>query len=67
MTLGVRRLAAEGRFISGPVPFGFCVGGDGFLAPSEAEVPGLGLTEAELVREIFRRVADGESTYEVAA
>jgi site-specific DNA recombinase len=63
--LGVRRLANEGKFISGRVPFGFTVGGDGFLAPSELEVSTLGITEADLVREIFRRVADGESTLDV--
>ena len=38
---------------------------DGFLAPSELMVPSLGITEADLVREIFQRVADGASTLDV--
>jgi site-specific DNA recombinase len=63
--LGVRRLANQGKFISGPVPFGFTVRADGFLAPSELMVTALGITEADLVREIFQRVADGASTLDV--
>src|SRR5438552_1885675 len=53
-------------FISGPIPFGFAVGADGFLQPSEQLVDPLGSTEAELVVDIFRRVADGQSSQKVA-
>ena len=65
-SMGVRRLANQGKFISGPIPFGFAVGADGFLQPSEQLVDPLGTTEAELVVDIFRRVADGQSSQKVA-
>ncbi len=65
-SMGVRRLANQGKFISGPIPFGFAIGADGFLQPSEQLVDPLGSTEAELVVDIFRRVADGQSSQKVA-
>ena len=66
-TLGGReRVAREGKFVNGAVPFGFEVDRAGFLVPSERVLPGLGMTEADAVREIFRRVAGGQSCYAVA-
>ena len=57
---GRERHAGEGKFINGPVPFGYDVE-DGFLVPSARLVPQLGCTEADLVTEIFERCAGGES------
>lgn len=66
-TLGGReRVARDGKFVNGAVPFGFEVDRAGLLVPSERVLPGLGMTEADAVREMFRRVAGGESCYAVA-
>jgi len=52
--------------VNGAVPFGFEVDQAGFLVPSERVISGLGMTEADAVREMFRRVAEGQSCYAVA-
>ena len=60
---GRARGAKNGRWY-GVVPTGYTVR-DGTLVPNETEIlPGL--TEADLVRDIFLRVAEGQSTTKVA-
>jgi site-specific DNA recombinase len=60
---GRARGAREGRWY-GVVPTGYTVR-DGKLVPNESEIlPGL--TEADLVRDIYRRIAAGESSVKVA-
>jgi site-specific DNA recombinase len=65
--LGRRRQAKAGRFGSGPVPLGFEVDEAGLLIESERTIAQLGITEAELIREIFRRVKNGASAADVCA
>lgn len=61
---GRARGARDGRWY-GVVPTGYTVR-DGQLAPSTHEIlPGM--TEADLVRDIYRRIADGASSVAVAA
>ena len=63
-TQGKARGARNGRWY-GVVPTGYTVA-DGKLVPNNEDiVPGL--TEADLVRDIFRRIAEGESSVKVAA
>lgn len=60
---GRARGARQGRWY-GVVPTGYTVA-DGRLVPNEREIlPGL--SEAELVRDIFRRVAEGTSSVKLA-
>jgi DNA invertase Pin-like site-specific DNA recombinase len=59
-TLGRDRSARDGKFINGPVPIGYDLQ-DNRLVPSEREIPQLGCTEADMVRQIFKRAAAGES------
>jgi site-specific DNA recombinase len=62
-TRGRARGARQGRWY-GVVPTGYAVQ-DGKLIPNESEIlPGL--AEAELVRDIYRRIAAGESSIKVA-
>jgi len=61
---GRDQVAGEGRFLNGPVPFGYEVVNDR-LAPSTRVVEQLGCTEAELVMQIYQRIADGESAMSV--
>ena len=67
MTMGRDRVARDGKWTGGPIPFGYDVDADGYLVPSQRMVEVLGITEAELVREIFQRVADGSTTIAEAA
>jgi site-specific DNA recombinase len=59
MTLGRNRVARAGKWVGGPVPFGDDTDADGRLIPSARPVDGLGLTEAEVARSVFERVAEG--------
>lgn len=62
MTLGRDRVARDGKWTSGPIPFGYDLDQGGHLAPSERPVDGLAMTEADLARSIFERIAAGSST-----
>src|SRR5262249_11689563 len=56
MTLGRDRAARNGKWL-GVVPFGYDVDADGSLVPSDRPVAALGITEAELARDVFERIA----------
>jgi site-specific DNA recombinase len=51
--LGTNRLAAQGRWLGGIVPYGYSVDEDGYLQVSEKPLPGLEMTEADVVRLIY--------------
>jgi site-specific DNA recombinase len=61
MTMGRDRVARDGKWTGGPIPFGFDLDAEGRLVPSARIVPTLGVTEAQLVREIYQRLADGST------
>lgn len=63
---GKLRVAREEKFINGQVPFGYKVTLAGLLVPNETLVPEVGVSEADLVLELFERVKGGESTYALA-
>jgi site-specific DNA recombinase len=68
-TLGRDQKASEGKFINGPVPFGYEVVGER-LVPSTRRIEQLcseeeAVTEADVVREMFRRVRTGDSALAV--
>jgi site-specific DNA recombinase len=65
MTIGRDRLARAGKFINGPVPFGYDVDDEDHLVPSSRWVAEVGMSEQELVRELFARVANGDSSVKV--
>lgn len=62
MTRGRDRVARNGQYTGGPVPFGYDLDASKRLRPSDRRVDQLDMTEAELVRDIFGRIADGETT-----
>lgn len=62
MTHGRDRVARDGRYTGGPIPFGYALDESRRYVPSDRVVEPLGITEAELVREIFGRVASGEAS-----
>ncbi len=62
LTQGRDRHARNGRWL-GVVPFGYDVDADGALVPSARLVPALDCTEAELVADLYRRLAAGSSLY----
>jgi site-specific DNA recombinase len=63
-TAGRDTKAHEGKFINGPVPFGYEVAGER-LVPSTRKIAQLDCTESDVVREMFRRVAEGQSALAV--
>jgi site-specific DNA recombinase len=64
MTLGRDRVAQQGQWTNGPIPFGYDLATNGCLVPSTRWVDVLGMTEAELVRDLFQRIADGSTLVE---
>lgn len=60
MRSGVARAAREGKWLGGPVPFGYDLDVNGQLTPSSRVVGGM--TEADLARSVFERMAAGSST-----
>jgi site-specific DNA recombinase len=61
MNLGRDRLASVGKWLHGPIRFGYTVTSAGLLTPSLRLVAPLGITEAEFVRDLFQRIAAGSS------
>src|SRR5215207_6054400 len=62
MTGGRDRVARAGQYTGGPIPFGYDLDDKRRLVPSARIVEQLGITEAELLNDIFSRVADGGSS-----
>ncbi len=65
MTLGRNRVAQQGKWTGGPIPFGYALDEERRLVPSPVVVPSAGMTEAEIARDVFRTVASGGTTVEV--
>jgi len=63
---GRGRCVRDGRWPGGVLPLGYDVDEGGHLIPSRHPVAKLGLTEAELAIEMFRRVAAGGSALGLA-
>jgi site-specific DNA recombinase len=64
-----RRLAAEGTWMGGIVPYGFRKSGEGKqarLALATEPIPGCKLSEAGVVQRIFRDAAEGKSSVWIA-
>jgi site-specific DNA recombinase len=59
MSLGRDRKAKGGRWTGGPIPIGYDLDAEGKLTPSARIIASLGFTEADLVRDIFQRIAQG--------
>jgi site-specific DNA recombinase len=59
---GRDRLAREGQYTGGVIPIGYDLDAGGRLVPSSRIVPVLGVTEADMVRSFFARLASGETT-----
>src|SRR5215212_1140062 len=56
------RATTAGGYTGGKIPFGYDLNDDRQFIPSERPVPQLGMTEAGLLADVFRRVARGETT-----
>lgn len=67
MNSGRDRAVRGGKWTNGLVPFGYDLDDDGCLIPSERIVAGTGMTEAQIAREVFERLAHraGETLYGV--
>ena len=61
-SMGRDRIARDGRWTGGIVPYGYHIDGDGYLAVAETPRNGYQFSEAEVVGRIFNLVADGQET-----
>lgn len=61
-SMGRERIAREGRWTGGIVPYGYHVNDDGHLIPADTPRNGYSFSEAEIVGRIFNWVADGDET-----
>ena len=62
---GTDRLARAGAWLGGIVPYGYRKEGEGKearIVVSEEEIPGVGMSEAEVIRQIYRMAADERAT-----
>lgn len=67
MWYGANRAARAGKWLGGIVPYGYRVNEEGYLEICEAPLPGIDMTEADVVRLIYHLVANqGYSTIKVA-
>ena len=62
-SLGRNRVASDGGYTGGPIPIGYDLDAENrFIAVSAHRRRNSGMTEADMVRELFQRVAGGEAT-----
>jgi site-specific DNA recombinase len=63
-SLGRNRVASAGQYTGGPIPIGYDLDAENRFVESVRLVPelGEGVTEAEMIRDIFARVASGQTT-----
>ena len=67
MDMGAMRAAKEGKWLGGIVPYGYIKGEDGFLAINNELIPGIGMSEPDVVRMIFDMCAnDGATSIQIA-
>lgn len=67
MNLGRDRIMKTGKWLHGSIPLGYMLDADGLLTPSTRFLPQVGMTEADLVRDLFLRLAAGSSGTKEAA
>jgi len=60
-TAGRDRVARNGRCTGGPIPTGYDVTDRGEYVPTERLIPQLDMTEADFVRDLFARIAEGST------
>lgn len=61
MIMGKRRVVADGKYAGGRVPIGYEVNSDGYIVSSAHVIPELGITETEMVLDLFTRIAGGST------
>lgn len=62
LTTGRDYKARDGKWQGGWIPYGYDLDADGRLVPS-ARLAYDGITEAEIIRDLYRRIADGSTLY----
>ncbi len=66
MNMGRDRVAREGKWTGGWIPYGYQLDASRRLVPSSHRVAQAGMTEAEVARQLYTRIADGSSLIEEA-
>ncbi len=67
MDLGATRAAKEGKWLGGIVPYGYIKNDAGYLEPNESPIPGVNMSEVDVVRMIYHMCADeGKSSLKIS-
>lgn len=66
MALGTDRAARDGKWLGGIVPYGYIVNDDRYLEVNETIIPGLDMSEADVVHMMYDLCLQGESTIKIA-
>ncbi|MCF6094337.1 recombinase family protein [Microaerobacter geothermalis] len=67
MWYGANRAAREGKWLGGIVPYGYRINEEGYLEINEDHLPGMDMSEADVIRLIYRLIANqGYSTIKIA-
>jgi site-specific DNA recombinase len=67
MDMGATRAAKAGKWLGGIVPYGYFKNDEGYLEINNAEIPGMGLSEPEVVRLMYNMCADkGNTSMQIA-
>jgi site-specific DNA recombinase len=61
-SMGRARIAAQGRWTGGVVPYGYLVDGEGYLVVDRTPRHGCPYSEAEIIERIYRMIADDQGT-----
>jgi hypothetical protein len=67
MNRGRDRVTQNGKWINGPIPLGYTVTEEKHLIASQRWVEQVGLTEADMMRDLYQRIANGSSGVAEAA
>ncbi len=62
MWLGANRAAAAGKWLGGIVPYGYFKNDDGYLEINDTEIPGTSISEADVVRLIYKMLTENHSS-----
>ncbi|MEG2381549.1 MAG: recombinase family protein, partial [Oscillospiraceae bacterium] len=62
MWLGANRAAHEGKWLGGIVPYGYLKGEDKYLHVNEMVIPNINMTEADVVKLIYKHIVDGKNS-----
>lgn len=66
MELGTARAAKEGKYLGGHTPYGYRVNKDGYFELNHDIIPGINMSEVDVIKLIYNTALEGISTVKIA-